>query len=137
MRRTGAMLAVLGLMACATTGGAGREPARTAVEAMVPAAGAVARVQAAFVDDGLAVESAEGGVVVAQALEGLTKLRYTATVIPAGDSARVVLTAHGIREAAFGLPRAEAQVTSTMGGPAGKAWARLERIAAALAGATP
>ena len=134
MRRAILLAGLVVLSACATTQ-ATRGPERTTVEATVPASDALARVQAAMVAEGLTVTSAQGGVVVGEATDNLLKVRYNANVIAAGDSARVVLTAHGIRTAAFGMPEVSAQVKSNMGGPAGEAWARLERIAAALTAA--
>jgi phage-related minor tail protein len=115
--------------------GAQRQPEARQLEAVlpVPAAEAVARVQGAFADEGLAVTEATGSVVTASGTFRTLRLRYSANVIPVGtDSARVVLTAFATRAALGVMPEASAQVTSRSGGPGKDVWRRLERVRAAL-----
>lgn len=134
-------LAALALAGCATTqGGAGAEERRH-VEAVLPAGEAAARVQAAFLAEGITVEQAQPALVVGTARDDVglgeragTYLRVSASLIPAGDSTRVVVTGVATRPAAFGLPEASAAVTNRGRGTEGAMWRRLERLAAAIRG---
>lgn len=141
MRNALAIVAVA-LAACAPATSTTAGPARNSIEATlaVPSTDAAARVQAAMVDQGIAVEQAQPTLVVGVARDQVgqgeragTFLRISASLLPAGDSTRVVLTGVGIRPAAFGLPEASRAVTSGGGGTEGAMWQRLERLAAALA----
>lgn len=111
---------------------------RTQIEVplAVAAATAKATVQRAFARDGLAITDASGDVVTGTYTDGFLTVRIRGTVIPAhSTSASVVLTGFGSTPAAGAFPAAEMQVstnTRKMGKKGKKAWARMERIAAAL-----
>lgn len=126
-------------------------PARTSIQVVVPASRSAAFDQtlAAFIDEQLAIDRAEpeGGIIATvptiQNPEATARLEvvYRATILPAGDSSRVVLTASGrsvdagaLSEAVAGV-RAEGQrtpITSGWRGEGVKAWRTLERIAARI-----
>lgn len=138
MRKIGmAALAVMAMACASTQGGA---EARRAVEVVVPAEGAAARVQGAMVAEGIQVERVDPTLVVGVARDGVgageragTYLRVSASLLPhTPDSLRVVLTGTATRPAAFGLPEASAAVTSAGRGTEGAMWARLERLGAML-----
>lgn len=138
---------ILGLAAllagCATTQAA-RGPEQRAFEVVVPTGEAATRVQAAMVEQGIAVEQAQPTLVVGVARDDVgmgeragTFLRISASLLPTGDSTRVAITGTAIRPAAFGLPESSAAVTNRGRGTEGAMWARLERLAAAISGAQP
>lgn len=120
--------------ACATSQTAAGERRQIDVPLALAPAAAKARVLAAFTADGLAVTESAGEVVTGTYADRLLTVQIRGAIVPV-DSAgsRVVLTGFGARPGlGAGVPRAEAQVTSRTGGPGQAAWARMERIAAAL-----
>jgi hypothetical protein len=73
-------------------------------------AAAVARVQAAYVAEGLPIASSEGGIVTATDTDRILQIRYSVAVLPV-DSAhsRAVLTASGTRPRVGIMPEATAR----------------------------
>jgi hypothetical protein len=97
------------------------------------AAAARTKVRTVMASQGLAMTDASGDVITATYTDGPLTIRVHAAVL-ATDSAhsRVLITGFATRPAAFGLPEANAQVTSKSGGKGKEAWARMQRLAQAI-----
>jgi hypothetical protein len=114
------------------------ENTQVAVTLLMPAAAAVARVQAAFAADGLALESA-GGSIVSGAYTANTFVRVTISgaILPTDSaSSRVILTGRlNTPQAGRMVPAETIQVSASnrrQGKVGAAAWLRMQRIAAAL-----
>jgi hypothetical protein len=100
----------------------------------VEKARAIDKVQATMVDAGLQLEQSDAGGIVVGSGTGPkhTTVRYTAVVLGAGDSSRVVLSAQAFGSTIQLGPteiKQQARVTSTMKHGAEKVWAQLVELA--------
>lgn len=118
----------------ASSGAASAQESQVEVTLATPSDSALARTEAAMADEHLAIASVQGPVVIGTYTDGPLVVEIRATVIAVdGSHSRVVITGFGSAPAMFGMPKTQAQVTSTTGGKGKKAWARMRQLASALA----
>lgn len=138
------LLLGLGLCGCATISPPPTpESARIVVYLRAPTDSAVTLVEAAFVEEGLAVASANGGVVTSMPIDltASTPLTYRAAVLADSGGARVILSgtirnnlgaALGASITGMRLDPGDQPLHSAMKGDLGEAWQRVVRIARRL-----